>query len=383
MTKHIILAATTLAMLALACNNANNSAGSMSSDSTTNTDTANTNLPAANSVKLETVFTDSTYQFTGIAKEEGDRTFLTYPKWSPVYRYAVVSTNGDTGVTPYPNAAMNSWQPGQPGNAKWVCVQSMYIDDSGGHWVIDPAAPMLKNIQSKGAKLVKLDKSSGAILKTYNISSAISDTSYANDVRIDMQNGFAYITDSKTGGIIVVNLATSAAREVLKADKSTISDPAYHFIIDGRELVKNGKVAKFNSDGIALSPDRAYLYYKPLTDDKLYRIKTEYLRNFSLADTAFGNLVEDLGHFNTTDGMIFDKSGNLYMGDLQKYQIVKLDKDMKKTVLVQDSSLIWPDTYAIADGYLYFTCSQINKQPDYNAGVNQRTTPYHVFRIKL
>ena len=71
------------------------------------------------------------------------------------------------------------------------------------------------------------------------------------------------------------------------------------------------------------------------------------------------------------------------MGDLQKYEIVKLDKDLKKTVLVQDSSLIWPDTYAIADGYLYFTCSQINKQPDYNGGVNKRTTPYKVYRIKM
>jgi sugar lactone lactonase YvrE len=81
--------------------------------------------------------------------------------------------------------------------------------------------------------------------------------------------------------------------------------------------------------------------------------------------------------------MIFDKAGNLYMGDLQKYQIVKLDPNLQKTVLVQDNSLIWPDSYAIADGYLYVTCSQINKQPEYNNGVNQRTNPYKTFRIKL
>lgn len=380
--KYIQVIAIALVLFAIGCNNANNNSDNTATDSAT-TDSASGGSSVTSNEKLETVFTDSTYQFTGIAKEEGGRIFLTYPKWSPIYRYALVSTNGDTGVTPYPTAVMNSWQTGQPGNNKWVCVQSMYIDDSGGHWVIDPAAPMLKNVQGKGAKLVKLDKTTGTVIKTYNITGTITDTSYANDVRIDTKEGFAYITDSKTGGIIIVNLTTSALREVLKGDKSTLSDPAYKFIIDGRELMKEGKLAKFNSDGIALSPDRSYLYYKPLTDDKLYRIKTEYLRNFSLADTAFGNLVEDLGHFNTTDGMIFDKSGNLYMGDLQKYQIVKLDKNMKKSVLVQDSALIWPDTYAIADDYLYFTCSQINKQPDYNAGVNKRTTPYKVYRIKL
>ena len=93
--------------------------------------------------------------------------------------------------------------------------------------------------------------------------------------------------------------------------------------------------------------------------------------------------VEDLGRFNTTDGMIFDKAGNLYMGDLQNYSIVRLDKDHKKTVLVKDERLIWPDSYAIADGYLYITCSQINKQPDYNNGVNKRTSPYTVYRLKL
>ncbi len=362
-----------IAMCALACNNAN----------TTNTTANSTNDSTSGNSKLETVFMDSTYQFTGIAKEKGGRLFVTYPRWSSIYRYAIVTTHDSTGVTPYPTADMNQWLTGQAVERKWVCVQSMYIDEDGNFWVIDPAAPQLLAVVSKGAKLVELDKTSGAIIKNYNISSAITDTSYANDVRIDNHSGFAYITDSKTGGIIVVNLKTSAVKEVLKGDKSTLSDPSYKFIIDGRELMKNGKPAKFNSDGIALSPDKSYLYYKPLTDDKLYRIKTEYLRNFTLADSALSNRVEDLGHFNTTDGMMFDSTGNLYMGDLQKYEIVKLDSSLKKTVLVKDSSLIWPDTYSIADGYLYFTCSQINKQPDYNNGINKRTTPYKVFRIKL
>ncbi len=288
-----------------------------------------------------------------------------------------------SGKNPYPDSTMNMWKPGQPGQNKWVCVQSVVVDDEGSIWVIDPSAPMLKNIQGNGAKLVKLSKGGNTVERTYPIGSAITDTSYANDVRIDTKNGYAYMTDSKPGGIIIVNLKTGKVREVLGGDKSTLSDPAYKFTIDGRELMKDGKPAKFNSDGIALTPDGDWLYYKPLTDDKLYRIKTEYLRDSSLADSAYGSKVEDLGKFNTTDGMIFDKDGNLYMGDLENYQIVKLDKDLKKTVLVKDSKLIWPDTYVIADGYLYFTCSQINMQPEYNNGVNKRTTPYMTYRIKL
>ena len=107
------------------------------------------------------------------------------------------------------------------------------------------------------------------------------------------------------------------------------SMPDFKFIIDGRELMKDGKPVKFNSDGIALTPDGDWLYYKPLTDDKFYRIKTEFLRDVNMSDTMINSKVEDLGHFASTDGMIFDKAGNLYLVDLQNYRIIKIAKDLK------------------------------------------------------
>jgi sugar lactone lactonase YvrE len=81
---------------------------------------------------------------------------------------------------------------------------------------------------------------------------------------------------------------------------------------------------KINSDGIALSPGGEWLYYKPLTDNKLYRIKTEFLRYAGMNDAALNSKVEDLGNFTTTDGMIFDRNGNLYLGDLENYRIIKI-----------------------------------------------------------
>lgn len=367
-----------IACILCACGNNqnNNTAGS---DSTNKATSDSSNQAKAS---LELVFQDNTYQLTGVAKEEGGRMFVNYPRWSGPYRYAVVQTTSKDIAVPFPNDTMNLWQPGQNGQKKWVCVQSVYVDDAGTLWVLDPSAPQLKTIQGGGAKLVRMNKD-GSIEKTYSFNSIVSDTSYVNDVRVDVQRNFAYLTDSKTGGIVVVDLASGKRREVLKGHSSTQSDPAFKFIIDGRELMKEGKPAKFNSDGIALTPDGDWLYYKPLSDDKLYRIATEHLRNWSLSDTALGSKVEDLGHFNTTDGMIFDKAGNLYMGDLQNYSIVRLDKNLQKTTLVKDDRLIWPDSYAIADGYLYITCSQINKQPDYNNGENKRTSPYTVYRLKL
>ena len=330
---------------------------------------------------LDLVFADSTYQLTGVAKQDGGKLLVNYPRWSAVYKYAVTQVTGLTSNKPYPDEATNNWNDKESGKNKWVCVQSVYADDDNNIWVLDPAAPFLKTIVDDGPKLVKME--GGMMAKKYFFKDILPDTAYVNDVRIDTKRKYAYLTESKRGGIIVLDLASGKMRVVLSNHYSVKSDPSYKFIIDGMELMKDGKPVKFNSDGIALTPDGNWLYYKPVTDDKLYRIETAALRNWNLDDAALGAKVQDLGHFVTTDGMIFDKQGNLYLGDLQRYRMVKIDPSLNMTVLIQDPRLIWPDSYSIADGYLYLTCSQIHKQPEYNNGVNKRVTPYTVYRLKL
>lgn len=340
-------------------------------------------VPGSYKLSLELVFSDPTFQLTGVAKMPGGNLLVNYPRWSDVYRFGVVQLMSDNSVRPYPDTAWNQWKPGQPGKNKWICVQSVYVDDSARLWVLDPAAPELKTIQDGGAKLIRMDAQTGKPARIYSFNGIIPDTAYMNDVRVDVRQNFAYLTESKGGGIVVVNLEDGKMRRVLAGHPSTQSDPAFRFVIDGRELMKDGKPAKFNSDGIALSPDGDFLYYKPLTDNKLYRIRTEYLRNWDMPDTALSSRVEDLGRFSTSDGMIFDKKGNLYLGDLQNYRIVQIDSTLTMRTLIKDQRLIWPDSYSISEGYLYISCSQIQKQPEYNRGVNKRISAYTVYRVKL
>ncbi|HEU4471830.1 MAG TPA: L-dopachrome tautomerase-related protein [Flavisolibacter sp.] len=347
------------------------------------TDSTAAGSDSGSKAALEPIFADHMFQLTGVAKEQGGRLLVNYPRWSEIYRYAVAEVTGDSTARPYPSDTMNQWVPGEPGQNTWVCVQSVYFDDDGQLWVLDPAAPMLKTVQGGGAKLVKMNNATGRPERSYSFNGIVPDTAYVNDLRVDVRRQFAYVTESKGGGIVVIDLNTGRMRRVLSNHYSVKSDPAFRFIIDGRELMKDGRPAKFNSDGIALSPDGAWIYYKPLTDDKLYRIQTAYLRDWNLPDSALGNRVEDLGRFTTTDGMIFDKQGNLYLGDLQNYRIVRIDKNHKMTVVVEDQRLLWPDSYAIADGYLHISCSQIHKQPEYNNGENKRTSPYMVYRLRL
>jgi sugar lactone lactonase YvrE len=279
---------------------------------------------------------------------------------------------------------MNSWQPGDNGKDKWVCTQAVYADEKNYLWVVDPASPKMEDVYQNSHKLVKISLATNAIEHTYFFEGVAGVKSYVNDVRIDNTRQYAYLTNSSEGGIIIVNLATGKAKQVLQDHYSTKSDPAFTFIIDGHELMKNGQPVKINSAGIALTPNGDWLYYKPLTDDKLYRIRTEHLRNDTMSSTTLSENVEDLGHFYPTDGMIFDAKGNLYLGDMRTNSVKRVSPDLKVLNLITDDRLLWPDSYSISDdGYLYISCSQIHKQPEYNNGVNKRTTPYSIYKLKV
>ena len=296
----------------------------------------------------------------------------------------MVEISPDNGVKPYPDEQWNSWQEGDDGTNKWVCVQAVYVDAENYLWVVDPACPNMEQVYDTSFKLVKFNLTTDSIEEVYRFEGVLSNKSYVNDVRVDTQRNVAYLTNSNEGGIVVVNLKTGTTWEVLRHHFSVKHDPSFTLIVDGKEFKKKGKPVHLQSDGIALTPDGEWLYYKPLTDNKLYRIRTEVLRNEDLQEEDREAAVEDLGRFAVTDGMIFDKNGNLYQGDYPNYQMVQLTPALQKEVIVADERLIWPDSYSISpDGYLYISCSQINKQPDYNEGENKRTTPYAIYRMKL
>lgn len=333
--------------------------------------------------KLQPVYSDNTYQFTGVAVSAHNRLFVTYPRWSGPYRYGVVEVIKGKAV-PYPDAVTNNWQAGQDGLNKWVCVQTAYIDDQDKLYIVDPAAPKLGKVAGNAAKVVRFDLTTNKIEKVYRFNGTIDNSAYLNDIRIDTKTQMAYLTNSGTGGIVVLNLTTGKSWQVLQTHKSVHPDPAAKFIIDGHELKKQGQPVAFQSDGIALSPDRKYLYYKTITDERLWRIPTAALNNEKLTAPELAAQVQDLGSISHTDGMEFDRKGNLFLGDPTTYSMVEVTPDLKPHTWIKDSRLIWPDTYSISkDGYIYITTSQINKQPDYNNGVNKRTSPYEVFKVKL
>lgn len=342
------------------------------------------NTANAQQQKLEKVYSDDTYQFTGVAVSAKGRVFVTYPRWEGPYKYAVIEVMKDGTAKPYPDEATNNWQPGEDGMNKWVCVQTAFVDDDDYLYIVDPAAPKLEKVVDNCAKVVKFNLQTNQVEKTYHFPLTIDNHSYLNDIRVDIKKQVAYLTNSGTGGIVILDLKTGESRQVLQAHKSVHPDPYVKFIIDGRELKKQGQPPAFQSDGIALNPDRTYLYYKTISDRRLWRVPTAALLDTTLTGQQLAGKVEDLGNIANTDGMIFDKKGNLYLGDPTTYSMVQVTPDLKHHEWIASKDLIWPDTYSVSkDGYIYITTSQIHKQPEYNEGVNKRTSPYMVYKAKL
>lgn len=335
---------------------------------------------------LEIVFSDNTYQLTGVAIADNGRLFTNYPYWLPEHENSVVEVIAGKAV-PYPNKEWNSFKKGEDGQNKFVCVQAVVTDDKDFLWVVDAAGIGLGEVYQNSSKVLKINLKTNKIDRIYRFKdSRMGDDVYINDIRVDNKNGFAYMSNSSTGGIVVLNLKSGVSRLVLAKSSSVKSDPSYTFSPLGTELKSaDGKPLKINSDGIALTPDRNYIYYKPLSDNRLYRLKTDLLRDFKTPEKSLENAVENLGKFTTTDGMIFDKMGNLYLGDIEKSSIVKITPDLKMQTIIQDKEkLIWPDSYSISpDGYLYISTSQIQYSPMTNAGKDRFKKPFSIYRIKI
>ena len=253
-------------------------------------------------------------------------------------------------------------------------------------WILDPAAPGLKFTVPGGPKLVKTDPKTGQVLLTVPFPADVAPRkSYLNDVRIDLQHNYAYLTESGTGALVVTDLKTLKSRRLLANHPSTKAVKGLVVKAEGHAMLDpQGKPAQFNVDGIALSTDNAYLYYCPLTGHTLYRIKTAALRDVALREAQLAQQVETVGEIPATDGLEIDAANNVYLTSFEQSALLRRTPAGKIETVAKDSRLQWPDTYSFAaDGNLYVANSAIHKTATWNKGVGQPRQPFRIFKMAL
>ncbi|HEX9024081.1 MAG TPA: L-dopachrome tautomerase-related protein [Geobacteraceae bacterium] len=328
-------------------------------------------------------------QATGIAISREGRMFVNFPRWDKDPLYSMAEIMPDGKPVPFPDMSWNRWGKDEAGHPEdhFVCVQSVTVDGAGYLWILDPASPAFKGVVPGGAKLVRVNLATNTVERVIVFGEATAPAdSYLNDVRIDPSGGYAYITDSGAGAIVVVDLASGKSRRLLGGHPSTKAEPGYVPVIDNRELRDaNGLAPQINADGIAIDPEGKYLYYHALTARALYRIGTAYLKDEGLSGAELAGRVERLKVTGAVDGMQMDGRGDLFLTALEDNAIKRYrPADNYLETVVSDFRIHWPDSIDIGrDGYLYFTDSQINRSPRFNKGKDRRTPPYKLFRILL
>jgi sugar lactone lactonase YvrE len=338
---------------------------------------------------LETVKTfGDDFRLVGIGVSAKGRVFATAPSSEVRSRFSMVEVNPKTGVvTPYPDAAWNNFSERGDGKSQWISVQALWVDKADHLWALDSS--LSKADQERlPPKLVEFDLSSNRVIRQYDFKGVVSAKDSLNDVRVDNVHGYAYLTNAgNKGSLVVLDLKSGEARQVLVGDRSTFADPSQHLMIGSEvALWPNGSIVATQADGIALSSDAQWLYYRPLTDHNYWRVPTAALRDAKLTEAQLSGKVEYLGTSVLSGGLIMDANGTLYGGDLEHHTVVALtltsDQKLRSKIFVSNpSNLSWADGFAISGGYLYIADSHLwevafkNNLP--------RSGPFTIFKVKL
>ena len=338
---------------------------------------------------LETVkaFEDD-FRLVGIGVSAEGRVFATAPASRVRSRFSMVEVNPRSGaITPYPDAAWNNFSEQGDGKSEWISVQALWVDKADHLWALDSSLSKVDQ-ERLPPKLVEFDLSNNKVIRQYDFKGVVSAKDSLNDIRIDTVHHYAYLTNAgNKGSLVVLDLKTGVARQVLVGDRSTFADPKQHLMI-GKEIAlrPDGSVVAIHADGIALSADAQWLYYRPLTDHNYWRVATLALRDARLSDTELAKRVEYLGSSVLSGGLIMDKHGTLYGGDLENGTVVSITRTPSHTlntkVFVSDpSKLSWADGFAISGGYLYIADSHLWEVAFKND--LPRSGPFTIFRVKL
>ena len=278
----------------------------------------------------------------------------------------LVEADGQWKLEPYPSAAMNV--PGDP--AALQAVLGFEIDRNDVMWILDQGHIAGEPSQPGAEKLILWDIANDQEVQRYVFPDEVTDKtcSFLNDIVVDNDTGFAYITDSGIfcdpldGGLIVYDRNANTARRVLDRTVFTNDQAGFVFRIDNRPVLESGPM-RTGADGIALSGDGETLYWTNLTGNRLYALDTALLRDSSTSEAALRTAVREVAVLpSNTDGMTADNDGNLYLTALMLNGLLYRDaKTGAISHLFVHPEMVWPDTLAWGpDGALYVVSNHLH-----------------------
>lgn len=313
-----------------------------------------------------------------IAVSDSGRIFFTFhPEGGHAIKLAEL-VNGKPVA--YPDESFQQKRDGAP---FFETVLSVRIDRQHRLWALDYATH-----GTGQPRLLGFDLNNNGLVHHYDFPADIAGLgSMLNDFQIDPKGEKIYIAEASifamTPAIVVYDIAGKKARRVLENHASVVAQK-YIPRVRGRDMQVFGLFAiRPGVDSIALDRRGEWLYYAPVTNDNLYRIKTADLNDESLTGESLATKVETFALKTMSDGLTSDLDDNIYITDMEHSALHTIGPDRKLQTLIKDERLRWPDGLSFGpDNWLYVTCSSLQdvimKSPE-NVKAH---APYQIFRFK-
>ena len=300
-----------------------------------------------------------------------------HPEARPKVKIAEIVSGA---MQPFPSDAFQSGQ----GEPRWFRnVISLRIDRHNRLWTLDNGEHGIAP-----GRLLAFDLKSREVVHEYQFPRAIAGLgSHLNDFQVSADGKFIYIAEAsffaKTPALVVYDVGRRSARRLLQGHPSVT---AQHFtpVVQGRRMVAFGLVSiRPGVDSIALDHAGEWLYFAPVTNLHMYRVRTADLRNEKLAPAELAGRVETWAEKTMSDGITMDTAGNLYLTDPEHSALVLLRQDQTLETLIKDDLLRWPDGFSFGpDGWLYVSCSALHQIIGMPPWTYDDHAPYQIFRFK-
>ena len=298
-------------------------------------------------------------------------------------RVVEITTRGD--VISFPNRAISQGKRGAPFFLD--AVLGLQCDKRGVVWMLDngrrgESIPKIVGWDTEDNQLAKI---------IYIPSPATIDSSFLNDLAVDPEEPYIYITDPASGkdaALIIVNIETGLSRRVLEGHFTVIPEKLDVTVDETSLVVKrpDGSFIKpqYGVGPIAIDRKGQWLYYGPSAGKTLYRIRTDYLRDLTLTENELNSRFQAYAPRPPCDGISIDSKDNIYISDVTKKAIGIIKSSTKKyEVYKSDDRFLWPDGLCFGnDGKLYFYASQLHLTAPYNEGKNLTKSPFHIYKLK-